>query len=309
MRDFLRVSDRSGDEIRELIRHARGIEQAFRERRALELLNGQRVAMWWDADGFRNRVAFELAATWLGADVTTVPGALGVREEISDIGGYLGNWYDAIVVRTASIESMAELAASTDAMVVNARTTHNHPCEILGDLAFLAAEGRSMGAPISVVFAGEATNLCQSWIEAAAVLPIAVTQVCPPGFEADLDQGDELAHPRVGSVEIAHGFDDRLTTAHVIYTDCWPSNLDQRSRAQFRELQITGEILDRCSQQTVFLPCPPVTRGEEVSDDAMVHDKCAVVEAKRWLLPVQAALLVRELAPESGIVQATVPRV
>ena len=300
MRHFLRVSDRSGDVLQELIDAAIQLAPAFEERRTLDSLSGHRIAVSWEGDGFRNRVAFELGATLLGADVVAVPGALGEFEAIADVGAYLGNWFDAIVIRTSSFDSLTALAASTESMVVNARTSHNHPCEILGDLAYLDATGHALGSPTRVVFVGAATNLCHSWLEAAAVLPVAVTQVCPPGFEIDLRWWKQLVPHPVGSVDVTDRLDERVTAAHVIYTDCWPTGLTPRVRQQFYDLQITAEILDRCGTDVRFLPCPPVTRGEEVSDDAMTHPRCAVVDAKRWLLPAQAALLVRELAPSSS---------
>lgn len=180
-------------------------------------------------------------------------------------------------------------------MVVNARTSHNHPCEILGDLTAVHANGHDVTG-INVVFVGEATNLCHSWLEAAAVLPITLTQVCPPGFEVDIERWRQLVPEPVGTVQVANGFEDLLQTADVIYTDCWPANLEPGLRQQFADLQINAELLDRCSADALFLPCPPVSRGEEVSANAMTHPTCRVIEAKRWLLHAQNALLIRGLA-------------
>ena len=67
-------------------------------------------------------------------------------------------------------------------------------------------------------------------------------------------------------------------------------------RAAFADLRVTADVLDRCRPDALFLPCPPVTRGEEVSADAMEHPTCRVVEAKAWLLHAQNALLVDGLA-------------
>ena len=231
----------------------------------------------------------------LGATGVEIPGAVGQGEDIADVAGYLGNWFDAIVVRTPNFESLVSLAAATPAMVVNARTTLNHPCEILGDLAFIHASGHDMAGTTNVVFVGEATNLAHSWFEAAAVLPLAVTQVCPPGFEVDMGRWRELVPAPIGTMEVSHDLGGLLGNAHVVYTDCWPSGLDAENQHKFRDLQITAELLDQLPRGAAFLPCPPVTRGEEVSADAMSHPTCVVTEAKRWLLHAQNALLVRGL--------------
>ena len=54
----------------------------------------------------------------LGAHVVQVPGAVGHREPVGDVGQYLGNWCDALVVRTPSLAALSELADATSAMVV-----------------------------------------------------------------------------------------------------------------------------------------------------------------------------------------------
>ena len=297
MSDFLRVHDRTADQLLRLVDEALVLEADFRHRRTRQELAGRRVAMWWDGEGFRNRAAFELGTALLGAVAVEIPGSVGAREAIEDMGAYLGNWFDLIVVRTPSFRSLRTLAESSPAVVVNARTRHNHPCEILGDLSHLHATGRDLSEPFQLVFVGEAGNLCHSWLEAAAVLPIDVVQVCPPGHEVDLDRWrDSIEGSPVGSVSIARSLDDVVSTADVVYTDCWPAGIDDATRRRFLELQITADFLDRCSPSLHFLPCPPVTRGQEVSDDAMAHGSCRVVEAKGWLLHAQNALLVHSLA-------------
>ena len=69
--------------------------------------------------------------------------------------------------------------------------------------------------------------------------------------------------------------------------------------AAFAPLQITAALLAEAPTDSLFLPCPPVTRGQEVSPEAMEDPRCRVVEAKDWLLHAQNALL-EELLPEAG---------
>lgn len=62
-----------------------------------------------------------------------------------------------------------------------------------------------------------------------------------------------------------------MKSADIVYTDCWPTRLTDTARQeierQFAPFQVAAEILTTASSQAAFLPCPPVTRGEEVSDD------------------------------------------
>ena len=75
---------------------------------------------------------------------------------------------------------MLGLARSTRAPVVNARTSFNHPCAILQNLAYVREQGGELDG-LRVAFVGEATNLGHTWFEAAARIPIHVVQACPEG--------------------------------------------------------------------------------------------------------------------------------
>jgi ornithine carbamoyltransferase len=75
------------------------------------LLDRRRVALWFDGQGFGNRVAFEIGARSMGADVTIIPGTPGTREPMGDVGRYLGNWFSMAFVRAAEIDHLRTFAA------------------------------------------------------------------------------------------------------------------------------------------------------------------------------------------------------
>ena len=292
-RDFLRVSDRAGPQLVALLARARELRETFLTGQSHRSLAGRRIALVWDERGFRTRVAFELGISLMGGTGIEVPGPLGEAEGAVDVAGYLDRWFDAIVSRTPRFDDLTALAEGAGIPVVNARTRHNHPCEILGDLAYINAT-RTTLEDLHVVFIGETSNLCRSWCEAASVLPIRLTQVCPPGHEVDLGWFAALSPSPAGTVESTHALDG-LEGADVIYTDRWPSSTDGEERrvifAEFSPLQVTADVLERVKDDALFMPCPPVMRGQEVSDEAMTSPKCRVPEAKEWLLHAQSALL------------------
>jgi ornithine carbamoyltransferase len=152
-----------------------------------------------------------------------------------------------------------------------------------------------------VVFVGEATNLCNSWCEAAAVLEMEIVQVCPEGYEVDDAWLASLSEDLPGRVSICRAPQEAVADADIIYTDCWPAPdraHDHRAiENAFAPIQVSAAVLELAPSRCLFLPCPPVTRGEEVSADAMEDSRCRVVEAKAWLLHAQNALLAELLAP------------
>ena len=103
-----------------------------------------------------------------------------------------------------------------------------------------------------------------------------------------------LSQGAAGELSISHDL-DLVRQAHVIYTDCWPKRENDADRERvsglFSPYRITRCVLDSCPASAIFLPCPPVTRGEEVDDQAMGHPLCRVYEAKEFLLHSQNAIL------------------
>jgi ornithine carbamoyltransferase len=157
---------------------------------------------------------------------------------------------------------------------------------------------------LQVAFVGEASNLCMSWLEAAAVLPIRVVQVCPVGYAADEGHLAGLRAGAAGELQVTHDLESALVDVDLIYTDCWPRGADaeeqRRIKAAFLPYQINVQHLDRLGAEGVFLPCPPVTRGEEVSAEAMRSPRCQNHAAKDKLLHVQNAIMETVAAGELG---------
>ncbi|MEO8179573.1 MAG: ornithine carbamoyltransferase [Deltaproteobacteria bacterium] len=291
---FLSLRDWGAARTLQTLDRADELARLWKLQRMPQALRGKRVALWFYGDGFRNRLAFELGAKELGASIAYVPGELGVHEPIEDVVGYLENWFEMLVLRAKRHEDLLGVAARSRIPVINARTDRSHPCEILGDLLYIRRRFVNL-AGLRVVFVGEPSNLCMSWVEAAAVLPIGVIQVCPPGYEISEPILKGLQRNAAGEIRVTHELDAALVDADVIYTDCWPRAATAEERAGIRKdflpYQIGERHLSALGEDGIFLPCPPVTRGEEVSSEAMLSPRCQNHAAKDNLLHVQNAIM------------------
>jgi ornithine carbamoyltransferase len=295
VKDFVTFLDYTEAEITALLDLTDTLREAWHAGQLPKALTGKSLALIWDAEGFRNRVSFELGITRLGGVAVRIPGRLDMRESIEDVARYLDNWFDGIVSRTQTWSHMQRLAAASAKPVINARTDFNHPCEILSDLAYVRSTRGSLDG-LKVVFVGEATNLCHPWFAAAARLPIEVVQVCPEGYAVSDSFLASARENAVGSLRVSHDLEHELESAGVVYTDCWPSRAcpddDARVAKLFLPYQVTAKGLRSAPYNVLFLPCPPVTRGEEVSDDALSDFGDHVYAAKEYLLHAQNAVLV-----------------
>ena len=294
MKNFISLLDFSHKELIELMERAEYLRTAWKMNKMPKSLQNLKIGLWFYGSGFRNRVAFEMGAREMGALVTYIPGEFGVHEPLDDIAGYLGNWFSMVVIRAKRHEDLLRLVSLSSIPVINARTDKSHPCEIIGDLMFIRRY-RGKLDKLKVVFVGEATNLCMSWLEAAAVFPISVTQVCPEGYEVDEGVLGKLKKTLKGEIIVTNDLENALKSVDLIYTDCWPRAVDKKEKkkieSDFLPYQIRKEHLLSLSEKGVFLPCPPVTRGQEVAPEVMESEFYKNIEAKDNLLHIQNAIL------------------
>ena len=277
-RDFVQFHDLSADAILSIVDRAQILAAAWHDRAMPQNLAGKRVALIVDDGGWRNTTAFDLGILAMGGLCVHSPVRLNAAEATADLAQYLDNWFDILVVRTRELSALQELAASADAPVINARTRSNHPCETLGDLAYVRSKRATLDG-LKVVGVAPDANILRSWVEASIALPIKVTQVYPADWHIR-----DIASPRFSaSTDL-----DALYDADVVITDCW---LDGANEDQLGHYRISALLLDKCRSDVIFLPCPPVTRGQELTADAMGHAACQSTAAKAYLLHAQNALL------------------
>jgi len=279
-RDFLEFHALPLDVIAAIIGRAGELAKHWHERTMPQSLRGKRVGIVADDTGWRNTTAFDLGAKAMGGISVQPPISFKVRETTADLAGYLDNWFDLLIIRTRELATLRELASLADAPVINARTKTNHPCETLGDLAYIkSVRGTLEGLKVAGVAAD--ANILRSWVEASKVMPIHVTQVFPEGWHvSDPDLSNDNFRT---SIDI-----QAILDADVIITDSWPSD---GTEDELLPYQVSASLLNRGRKDAIFLPCPPVARGQEVTSDAMTHRACQSKPAKAFLLHAQNALM------------------
>jgi ornithine carbamoyltransferase len=278
-RDLLALSDLGAIDLIAIIERAQTMAALWDARRMPQSLATKRVALVVNEGGWRNTTAFDIGIQSMGGLCIHAPLRWDAREELTDLAAYLGNWFDGVVTRAADLSLMRSLAEAFDGPVLNARTRLNHPFETLGDLAFsFHRRGRIDGMKVAVV--APTANILGSWIEAAAVLPLDVVQVFPAKWHAP-------AAPSVPRFRTSADMGE-LEDADLIVTDCWPEGAEP---SELQGFKVTAVHLGKLHPEASFVPCPPVSRGKEVSVDAMLHPACRVIAAKAFLLHAQNAAL------------------
>lgn len=278
-KDFLEFHDLPADAVFSIIDRAGALAEDWSQAATPQTLKGKRIGLIVDDTGWRNTAAFDLGIQAMGGICVTVPISVNGREDIADLAGYLDNWFDLLIVRTKELSTLQALAAEMRAPVINARTKSNHPCETLGDLAYVKSV-RGRIDDLKIVGVAPDANILRSWVEASISLPIQLTQVYHDQWHVT---DAALINPNFRvSTDMAE-----LLDADVVITDSWPAGPDHH----LADYRISASLLDRMRPDAIFLPCPPVARGREVTADAMLHPACQSRAAKAFLLHAQNALM------------------
>jgi ornithine carbamoyltransferase len=169
------------------------------------------------------------------------------------------------------IEKMAEYL---NVPIINAMTDINHPCEIIADM-YALSKIRKDFLTDKVLFCGKSGNIGLTWKEASQVMGFDLSQCCAKGYEME-------------DVPIYNHITDAIIDKDIVCTDSLPSDV----LLDFKDCQVTLEIMDLANKGAILNPCPLFYRGEEVSDDVIQSDYFVGYEFKDSLLCVQQAIII-----------------
>lgn len=264
-------------------------------------LKGRTLAMIFEKSSTRTRVSFEAGISQLGGHAIFMSSAdtqIGRGEEVRDTARVLSRYVDAIMIRTYSQESVAELAKYATVPVINGLTDTHHPCQVLADLMTIQEKlGRLKG--LKLAYIGDGNNMANSLIEGCIKAGMDITLACPEGYDPDSgilawakEKGREAGGP---SATLVRDPNVAASGADVLYTDVWASMGQESEKASrekhFRGFQINAELLKKAKPGAIVLHCLPAHRGEEITDEAMEGKNSAVFDQAENRLHVQKALL------------------
>ncbi len=287
MKNFINLTDFSGEQLTRLLNRAISEKQLFREGNLAPSLHHKTLAMIFEKPSLRTRVSFETAMTHLGGHaiyLTQADIGLGSREPVQDVARVLGRMCDGIMARTFSHELVQRLGEFAGVPVINALTDYSHPCQAMADLMtareiFGDLQGRTL------VFVGDGNNVARSLAAGCNRLDMQFVLACPPGYELE----DEFA-----ALLPAESF--RQTTdpaeavadADIIYTDTWVSMGQEEEKARrvrdFKGFQVNAGLMAKAPSHAVVMHCLPAYRGFEISDEVFeAHAETIMNEAENRL--------------------------
>jgi len=283
-RDFLRVSDWSGEELLAVLDLADRLKDERKRYVDEPLLPGRSFGLLLEKPSLRTRVSFELAAYQLGGHAVHLTGpevGLGQREPIRDMSYVMSRFLDAIIIRTFGQATVEELAEHAYIPVVNGLTDEFHPCQALADVMTIRERlGGFEG--VQVAWLGDGNNVCASLSEICPKLAMGFVAASPEGYE--LPGLETIRDPR-----------EAVRGANVVVTDAWTS-MGQEDEAEHRRrdfdgFQIDAELLALADPEAIVLHCLPAHIGEEITADVLYGPQSAAWDEAENRLHSEKALL------------------
>lgn len=292
MRHFLSLKDFSKEEILALVNHAKVLKQ-----KPEKLLIDKTLAMIFEKNSTRTRMAFELAITELGGKALFLNAndlQLGRGEPLKDTARVIGSMVDFVMLRVNRHASLEEFAKYSKAPVINALSDLYHPTQILGDLLTMQ-EYQKEG---QIAFVGDSNNMCNSWLIAASILGYELSIALPKNYHIRpeiLEFAKENAKKSGAKITLTNDKFEAIKDKEVVITDTWISMGEEEQKEQkikdFEGFIIDKEAMSVAKKDVILLHCLPAYRGYEVSEELFeLHSEVIFEEARNRLFVVKALL-------------------
>jgi ornithine carbamoyltransferase len=291
-RDFITGEEFGAFELGKLLDRAAELKAGRAERVGADSLAGRSVALVFERPSTRTRISFEVGVAELGATPIVLRGdemQLSRGESVGDTARVLSRFVDAIVIRSGSHESVAELAEAADVPVVNGLTPLHHPCQALADLLTLRERFGALDG-LRLAYVGDGNNVARSLAILGELAGLEVVVAAPPGYQLEEGHGAKLTGDPRAAVE----------GADAIYTDVWISMGDEetadRRRADLGPFRVDADLLGAAKDRAIVLHCLPAHPGEEITEEVLYSERSAVWDQAENRLHAQKALLEALLA-------------
>lgn len=286
-RHFLTGDELGSDELRGLIERAAELKAGRRDGVGAGSLDRRTVALFFERPSTRTRISFQVGVTELGGSPLALRAdelQLGRGESVGDTARVLSRFVAAIVIRSASDETVAELAAHAEVPVINALTPGHHPCQALADLLTLAERFGSLEG-LRLAYVGDGNNVARSLAIMGGKAGVEVAVASPAGYQ--LEDG-------TAAIETEDPF-EAAAGADALYTDVWVSMGEESTAAERRAalapFQLNEELLSVAADRAVAMHCLPAHPGEEITDGVLYGERSAVWDQAENRLHAQKALL------------------
>jgi len=296
-KDLLSEYDLTRADFECIFEKARRQKAILKEGRFYRPLRGKTLGMIFDKSSTRTRISFEVGMYQLGGIALFLNSRdtqIGRGENIMDTARIMSRYLYGIMIRTFSQKAVEEFARHADIPVINGLTDLLHPCQILSDL-FTIMEKKGTYEGKTIAYVGDGNNIANSWINAAARLPIRLALACPEGYGPDRRILNRALKNNRADIRLTDRPREAVREADIVYTDVWASmgqEHEQEERARrFKGFQVNASLMQAARKDALVMHCLPAHRGEEIAAEVLDGPQSIVVDQAENRLHVQKAIL------------------
>lgn len=296
-KDLLSIYELETADFERIWKKAARLKKLLKEGKEHASLKGKTLGMIFDKSSTRTRISFEVGMYQLGGIALFLNSRdtqIGRGETIADSARMMSRYLNGIMIRTFAQASVEEFARYATIPVINGLTDLFHPCQILSDL-FTIKEKKGSYERLKIAYIGDGNNIANSWIEAAARLPIQLALACPKGYEPDREIMTECAKQASEGITLYNDPLEAARNADVLYTDVWTSMgqeaEDKERKKIFKNYSINKKLLGEAKKDAIVMHCLPAHRGEEITADVIDGPHSVVIDEAENRLHVQKAIL------------------
>ena len=291
-RHFIDLRDFDNATLRQMLDVAANFKRGAVSSRPLA---GKTLALIFEKPSTRTRVSFEVGMRQLGGDVVVLYAhdmQSGRGESPADTARVLSRYVDAIMLRTADVAKLHELARYATVPVINGLTDKSHPCQLMADVLTFE-EHRGPIAGQVVAWCGDGNNVARSWIEAAVRFGFTLRLATPAELRPPADL-IEWARAQGGKIELTTDVDEAVAGARCVVTDTWVSMSDDPQTNRHNMLapyRVTSAVMAKAASDAIFMHCLPAHRGEEVTAEVIDGPQSVVFDEAENRLHAQKGVL------------------
>ncbi len=285
-RHFLRLDDFTPEEIGYLLQLSAELKAAKYAGTEQQQLRGKNIALIFQKDSTRTRIAFEVAAADQGAHTTYLGPSgshIGASETIRDTARVLGRVYDGIQYRGYAQEVVEELARYAGVPVWNGLTNEAHPTQVLGDLLTMHEHCSKPLEEMTFCFLGDpGFNVGDSLMMGAAKMGMDMRLAGPKFFwprEARMEQVRAVVAQTGARITLTEDAEAAVQGCDFIYTDVWlsmgetPELWGERIK-QMMPYQVNSRLMALAHNPDVkFMHCLPSYHTKETKLGGWLYEQ------------------------------------
>ena len=288
MKNFLNISDLSSNDLRLIIDKAkkRKLKRKGFNKSAPDKdkpFKGKSMIMLFEKPSTRTRISFDIATKQLGgSSIILNPENIHYGkgdESLQDTAKVLTQYADIVMVRTSSHKNLEEFGKYLDIPIINGLSDQSHPCQIMSDiLTFEELKGNIEDKTIAWIGDGN-NNMSNSLIEAAGKFNFNLNIGCPQNYKPNKKIMSWAKKNRV-NLNLTTKPEEAIKNVDCVMTDKWVSMNDKVNKKEkkksLKKFQVNKKLMSLAKQDSIFMHCLPVGRGEEVTSE-VIDGKQSVV--------------------------------